>query len=200
MKKLLVNILFLVIFIITGLIILREFNKYGERLVYIYNNPPAVNNLVFNSTRSWKYELDTILNSRTLTFPDTNKNTNLYCLTDSPSLVFRFSGNMCSPCIDFVIDRISFCIQDFKENDRVLFLYSDANPVMAENYFVKQSWYITDSFHQELDNLMIPYLCILDSEHRIKSLYIPDMAYPELLDKYLEMVRDKLNVNEMQQQ
>ncbi|MDD2529406.1 MAG: hypothetical protein PHT26_15330 [Lentimicrobiaceae bacterium] len=64
---------------------------------------------------------------------------------------------------------------------------------MAENYFVKQSWYIPDSFHQELDNMLIPYLCILDSENRIKSLYIPDMAYPELLDKYLEMARDKLS-------
>jgi hypothetical protein len=100
---------------------------------------------------------------------------------------------MCSPCIDFIIDRISFCIQDFKENERVIFIYSDANPALAENYFVKQSWYIPDSFHQDLDNLMLPYLCILDSEHRIKSLYIPDNAYPELLDKYLEMARDKLS-------
>ena len=174
-------------------LIVEDTKKSINESLYSFNNPPAVNNLVFNSTRSWKYELDTIIDSRTLTFPDTKENTNLYSLTNTPSLVFRFSGNMCTPCVDFVIDRIKFCIQDFKENERVIFIYSDANPAMAENYFVKQSWYISESFHQDIDNLMLPYLCILDSENRIKSLYIPDMAYPELLDKYLEMARDKLS-------
>lgn len=192
MKTFLINILFLAIFITAGFFILREFKKYGERFVYIYNNPPSVNNLVFNSIYSWKYILDSIPNTRISTYPDTSQNSTLYDLTQQATIVFRFSGNMCTPCVDFVIDRIKFCIQDFKDNENILFLYSDANPAQIKNKIVKKSWYISKSFHQELDNLTTPYLFIFDSEHRIKSLYIPDPAYPELLDKYLEIMREKI--------
>ncbi|MCO5265548.1 MAG: hypothetical protein M9948_06700 [Lentimicrobium sp.] len=192
LKKALLALPIYIIFLATALIIRRDISESHRSLLDKYNNPPAINNLVFNSIQAWKYNLDTILNTRVLTYPDTIRNTTLFDLTRQASLVFRFSGNMCSPCVDFVIDRIKFCIQDFEENERVLFLYSDANPALAEDYFVKQAYYLTGSFHQELDDMMVPYLCVLDSDHRILSLYIPDMAYPDLLDRYLEIIRDKL--------
>lgn len=160
--------------------------------LYSFNNPPAVNNLVFNSMALWKYELDSVKDVKTMTYPDSSLKTTLYSLTDKPVLVFRFSGNMCSDCVDFIMNRISIFIPDIKHNNKVLFIYSDSNPALAEDYFLKKSYYISDPFHPKLDNLMNPYLCILDSDHQLKSLYVPDKAFPELLDKYLEIVRNKI--------
>lgn len=160
--------------------------------LYSFNNPPAVNNLVINSMALWKYELDSIKNIRTLPYQDSSFKDSLYSLTNKPTLVFRFSGNMCSDCVDFIINRISIFFPDFKNNNCVLFIYSDSSPALAENYFLKKSYFISQPFHLNLDNLISPYLCILDADHRLKSLYIPDPAYPELLDKYLEIIREKI--------
>jgi hypothetical protein len=200
MNKYLFNIILLVVFFATGVFFVREVKTSNSFLLEKYDKPSSFYNLFVNSVQSWKYGTDSINNSYILTYPDTSKNEYLYNLTQTSTLVFRFSGNMCSPCIEFVISRIDVYIQDFRTNDRVLFLYSDASPFLSENYYTKRSFLISDIFHEHLDELNLPYLCILDKDHKIHSIYIPDINFPELLDKYLEIVSDKLNVNEMQQQ
>lgn len=181
------------IFLLTGIALLKMHSNNNKEALKIYNNPPAVNNLTFNSILSWKYSLDSIRNLKVISYPDTSEKLHLSDLTNETSLIFRFSGNMCSPCVDFVINRLQFCIQDLRNNDNVIFLYSDANPALAENYFIKKSYFLSEPLHDELDNLSLPYLCLVDSSHQIESLFIPDPSYPELLDKYLEIARSKIN-------
>lgn len=73
LKKALLALPIYIIFLATALIIRRDISESHRSLLDKYNNPPAINNLVFNSIQAWKYNLDTILNTRVLTYPDTIK-------------------------------------------------------------------------------------------------------------------------------
>ncbi|QIA06555.1 hypothetical protein [Draconibacterium halophilum] len=116
----------------------------------------------------------------------------LYDIIDKPSIVYRFSGRACNICIDFVFKELVKIFPDFDQNNNIIVLCNDTNPRIKESYFGKQLYSVKDSsFNLVIEHFEIPFIFILDNEQRCKHLFIPDYAFPERTDTYLETIKQK---------
>jgi hypothetical protein len=123
---------------------------------------------------------------------DTADKTYLYDLVRDKCLVFRFSGESCSACIDFAMGKIKSVFKDFATNDRILFIGSNINERMKDRYYGKP----VISFDSEdlglpFEEYTTPFIFIMDRERITKMLFVPDKTMPGLTDFYLNLIKER---------
>lgn len=128
-------------------------------------------------------------NSRVYFGNDTTSTFHIFNKLHGKYLVFRFSGDACNACIDFVIERIKRVFKDYSINERIILIGSNINPRVKDGYYQKKilSFYETD-FGLELEKFGIPFLFIIDKEQISKMIFIPDKSFPEITDEYLNNI------------
>lgn len=116
----------------------------------------------------------------------------LFDLVNEECLVFRFSGEACNVCIDFVLEKIKGRFENFAENDRILLIGSNINPRVKDNYYGKKILsYSSENMGIPFEEYNIPFLFVIDRDRITKLVFIPEKAVPELTDFYLDTVKKR---------
>jgi hypothetical protein len=114
---------------------------------------------------------------------------NLFNLVTDECLVFRFSGEACNTCVDFVIQKLKERFPDYSENRRILLIGSNINKRVKDHYYDKPVLsYCSENIGLPFEDYNIPFLFIIDHEKICKMIFIPEKASPEFTDLYLETV------------
>jgi hypothetical protein len=104
-------------------------------------------------------------------------------------LVFRFSGEACNICIDFVINRLKLSFKDFYNNDRIILVGSNINDRVKESYYGKQIIsFCSEDLGLPYEKYNTPFLFIVDRDRICKMIFIPEKSLPELTDLYLNTI------------
>lgn len=107
-------------------------------------------------------------------------------------LVFRFSGEACDVCIDFVITQLKEVFPDFSYNNRIILVGSNLNRRVLENYYDKNVQYIkNDYFNMPGEEYYLPCLFIVGKSRISKQAFIPEKSYSGLTKEYLLMIRSR---------
>lgn len=123
---------------------------------------------------------------------DTLKIFDFFECVQEKTLVYKFSGQYCSSCLDSDIDMIKQIFPDFQKNNRILLLSTDFNPRLKENYFGKRvASYYSECFGFPLDKSFLSVFFIVDKDHVSKMVFITDSRFPELTKIYLETIKNR---------
>ena len=127
---------------------------------------------------------------------DTANKMNLFDLVRGKCLVFRFSGEACNLCIDFVINKLKSTFSDFAENDRILLIGSNINERVKEKYYGKQIIsFVSQNLGLPFEEYNTPFLFIIDRDRITKMFFIPEKSLPELTDIYLKNISERFFSN-----
>lgn len=106
-------------------------------------------------------------------------------------LVFRFSGQMCDECINFVIKNLKEVFHDYT-SPKIILLGTEINSRIKEEFYGKQVVSISKAdLGIPIEEYQVPYLFIADREMKAKFVFIPDRSYPEFTDDYLHVIRTR---------
>lgn len=140
---------------------------------------------------SFNYQIESenaIINDCALCFSsDTNK-INLSSLLNAPKLIFRISGNMCSPCVKFALREIEKIKNCGDNSTNIIIITSDMSltekkHLLGDNYYSLSG----DSFlsNLQVEEYSIPFFFILDNTMKVRMLFVPEKASPRYTEKYL---------------
>jgi len=123
---------------------------------------------------------------------DKNDTISLKQLAQRGILIVRTFGDACSICNDYLINKVHKEFPDAHNNERIVFLVSDMPDRIKNSITGKPPLSFTDNgFTIPMDQYHIPYLFYLDDEMKVKSLFIPNMNYPELTTVYFRILKDR---------
>jgi len=124
-------------------------------------------------------------------------NIKLFDLVNEECLVFRFSGEACNVCVDFILEKIKSRFLDFKDNKRILLVGSNINDRVKESYYGKQILsYSSEDLGIPFEEFNIPFLFIIDNDRICKMIFVPEKALPELTDLYLDTILNRYFKND----
>lgn len=129
---------------------------------------------------------------------DTNKINLSSLLLDTPKLIFRISGNMCSPCVKFGLQGIEKILNDGKDNANVLIITSDMTFTEKERLLGYNYYSLSDnSFlsNLQVEEYSIPFFFMLDNTMKVRTLFVPEKTSPWYTEKYLLEISRILNEN-----
>lgn len=142
-------------------------------------------------------ELMSIANPQVYLGNDADSTRFLSDLVESPTLVFRFSGEACSVCTDFVIKELRRTFQDFRSEGRIILLGSNVSNAIKEDHYGKNvTSLLLDDLNLPFEQYNIPFFFILDSDFKCKMMFIPDKSFPDLTKYYLETIRARFSISE----
>lgn len=127
---------------------------------------------------------------------DTSKLLTAKDILCNPVLIFRFSGDYCESCIEFVIAKIKLKFPDYGTNKKIIFLCSETSMRVKDTYYGKALY----SYHQKsslglpFEAAKTPFLFVLDIDKRSRAFFIPDMQQPQLLETYLNTVKKQFTL------
>lgn len=116
-------------------------------------------------------------------------------IENKPILLFRFKETHCDLCVNKFMELLKKVPDDFPAQNLVV-LCGYAN-VHEYRTFVRKNNLRMPIFNvREIPDLPIekkssPYFFVLDSEMRIKNMFIPDEDEPDNMNKYLAFVKNK---------
>lgn len=110
-------------------------------------------------------------------------------LSDEPTLIFRYSDLNCNTCVEAEFKNINqyldktnsnrlVILADYKNEDD-LFRFKRLNQVEMPIYNSKNN-----KLNLPVEGLNTPYFFIIDSTLVVRSLFIPNKAYPEFSKNY----------------
>lgn len=110
----------------------------------------------------------------------------------NPFLVIRYSGLGCKLCVDYIAREVSLFFPDLSENDSVVFVASD---LFDDSTKYGKTIELTESESLGLafEETLVPFVFIVDSE-RIQHFYIPDKEQPDVLESYLQSVKERYDI------
>lgn len=114
-------------------------------------------------------------------------------LSNKPSLIVYFSENNCRQCVDSVLSYV-FTLKNAIEKNRVIGIanYLDMRELMLfrDYYKIPFEVYCTidNSIEKELVIENVPFLFVVDSTLRTRSLFIPDKSHPKYTKTYIEAI------------
>jgi len=123
---------------------------------------------------------------------DSQKSISLSEIVEKPTLVFRFSGEECNVCIEFVVKELKRTFPDFAKNDRIILLGSGVNARLKENYYGKPVTNLSfDDLGLPFEQYRTPFLFIIDNDKKCKMMFVPDKSFPNVTRFYLETVKER---------
>jgi len=114
-------------------------------------------------------------------------------------LVIRISEFDCTTCVDFLLSKINryFGKKGLNENIIIIGSYPDNRSLSAilRGLTCEFKAYNTVQEDAKLnissDLVSYPYCFILDKSMQVRHLFIPNKSYPEIANKYFELVSEK---------
>ena len=114
----------------------------------------------------------------------------------TPCLIFRYSQGDCSSCVNTVFEylwELKNSVDPNKLQVVIVPYYVELRSLIAQNTqsFKKNfSSYLTDEngFGLPIDKDYVPYLFILDENKRTSNMFVVDMTFQPLLEKYFNVL------------
>ena len=90
----------------------------------------AIKDTLRKRTFKMSLENENVLINTVDVYPGLDSSTRISLVQNisEPVLIFRFSGNYCDKCTDFVINSLKKHFKDYKINKRIVLVCSDINP------------------------------------------------------------------------
>ena len=127
---------------------------------------------------------------------DSLESFNISKLLTTDILFFRFSGNFCSGCNEFVIRKLQEHFDNFSENDKIILLGKNISPRLKANYFGKKVLsYKNNDLGLPFDKFDFPVMFVIDENKLVKMVFLPDKTFPGYFDSYLKYIK-KLGIGE----
>ncbi|MDR0699295.1 MAG: hypothetical protein LBG28_08790 [Tannerella sp.] len=108
----------------------------------------------------------------------------------SPRLVFCFSINTCTPCIDSAIELIKEIFTDFECNETII-ITGDYPLRLRDNCYGKR---MLSDIKLPVTEVEAPFFFVLDKSMKMSFLHIFNKMNPEATKIYLEEIREKLSL------
>jgi len=116
----------------------------------------------------------------------------------TPSLVFRYSYNDCGPCVNTVFEYLWQLKNSIAPNKlRIIILphYTELRQMIVENTqsFKNQfTFYMTNEngIGLPIDSEWLPYLAIVDDNKQAGNIFVVDVAFQPLLEKYFKALME----------
>ncbi len=122
---------------------------------------------------------------------DTCESFNISQLLTDNILFFRFSGNFCDGCNEFVIRKLQEHFDNFSHNDKIVLLGKNINPRLKENYNGKKVLsYKNDYLGLPFEELDFPFMFVIDENRLVKMIFLPDKTFPGYFDSYLKFIKE----------
>jgi len=173
----------ILLFILIGITSCWEIHKEKQNADIIFYN--QIKQYILNeSTHVW--------NTEVYFGTDTLSTFNLLDSIKGNTLIFRFSGDMCNLCIDFVIKELKENFGEYYANKHIQLLSSNLNPRLKESYYGKKVLSLVSiNMGIPYEKKGIPFLFILNENKELELMFIPDKRYPELTNFYLKTIKDR---------
>ena len=186
------NLLYLILFLTFITVILLGF------LIFQSNRSPKDPEIFDESIIIKDLFMQSILNSE-VTLNDIYISGNesgtllrLYDKFEDGCLVFRFYGETCSVCIDDVITNLKITFPDYNQNRRILLVGSNINSRLQDGYYGKKVLQVGyESLGLPSEEYSLPCLFYVDQTGISKVAFIPDKAFPQLTQGYLNFIKSK---------
>ncbi len=122
---------------------------------------------------------------------DTLESFKISKLLTNDVLFFRFSGNFCSGCNEFVIRRLQEHFDNFSESNKIILLGENINPRLKEDYFGKKVLsYKKDDLGLPFEEFDFPVMFVLDENRLVKTVFLPEKTFPGYFDNYLKYIKE----------
>lgn len=118
-----------------------------------------------------------------------NENNKTTIDVEKPKLVYYYSALNCSSCVEFGENKLKDHFSDYENNNNLLFVISDYpgdKQVAYMNCFNLRKNYLKIPIEQA--NLPFYFLLI---NNQIEHMFIPDKAFPEYTDTYLQEIKKR---------
>ena len=135
---------------------------------------------------------DVILNDIYITLGKNDVPVRLKDKLDDGCLVFRFYGESCNICVDDIISNLKNAFPDYSTNNRLLLLGSNLNQRVLVKYYGKEVLLISnEGIGLPAEEYNLPLLFYADQLGISKIAFVPDKAFPELTQGYLNHIKTK---------
>lgn len=117
---------------------------------------------------------------------------NLFQNNNKPILVYYFSTEMCSPCLEDIKDTIQSVFPDYKIRNDILFLSNDLELRLRNNYFGKKVACTKDQNIISIFNQYhVPTFFMVDTSLRIHNVLVASKQTPVITRNYLNIVKKR---------
>jgi hypothetical protein len=165
---------------------LKEINRRLEGELYIVKETGRISREIYR--RTIKYSHTSLDNRQVFFGKDSVKIFLLNELALNPRLVFCFSTNTCTPCVDSAIKLLKERFSDFERNETIIIAGND--PLrLRDNCYGKR---MLSGIDLPVAEIEAPFFFVLDKSMKISFLHIFNKMNPELTKIYLEEIQEKL--------
>ncbi len=112
-------------------------------------------------------------------------------IANEPVLVLRFSEFNCNACVDFLTNQIKENFVDYLTNPKIVLIYDSETMRLPQNIFEKPV-FLTQKKNLlglPMEKFNTPFMFILDKDMKAEQFFVPEMAMPELTNKYLTIIK-----------
>jgi hypothetical protein len=167
---------------------LKEINRRLEDEFYTVREAERISLEIYR--RTIKYSQTSLDNKQVFWGKDSINTFPLYKLALNPRLVFCFSTNTCTPCVDSAIELIKEKFTDFEHNETIL-IAGDYPLRLRDNCYGKR---MLSGINLPVTEIEAPFFFVLDKSMKISFLHIFNKMNPELTKIYLEEIRGKYDI------
>ena len=155
---------------------IRDMNEYYENLV----------------TNFYQYEHSTIKNIAIYTLNESEENINmLFDLLTTEILVFYFPENICTSCVNSIIELLDKNFYDSCYYEKIFFLTPNKDLRLGRYFVKRRTISINTSIFIDFEMPKYPFFMLIDENKNSISFFIPDKRYPNLTDKYLKTIKER---------
>ena len=164
---------------------LTQINYKIESDLFISKQAEQANREILR--RTIKYSGKTIESRSVYWGTDSLKIFTLTELASKPRLVFCFSINTCTPCVETAVDFLKEVFPDYKENEMII--VTGDYPLRLRNLVYEKK--MLSGINLPIDEIGVPFFFILDNKIEISFLHLFNKLNPDITKIYLEEIKKK---------
>lgn len=135
-------------------------------------------------------EKQIIANQKFFIGNDSLKQFDLKDFLSKKRIIFWFSPNTCSPCVDRSVDIIKDVFPDYENNKQIIFVAPDYPVRFRGNCYNKKLLTLQNKyFGLVLEKKDVPFFLILNSTLQIESIHIVNKSLFSRTEEYLQKVK-----------
>lgn len=110
-------------------------------------------------------------------------------LVSKNKIFFCFSRNTCTPCLEQTVEIIKKVFQNYKQNEKIIFISPDYDKRFRENCYGKKLLTLEDSkFGIPIEDTEAPFFLMINDKLQIKSIHIVNNLNFEKTEEYLREI------------
>ena len=168
----------------------NELNKINQKLteeLFFQNEHKRISQEIFR--RTIMYCNTSIDNTKVYWGRDSLNTFDLSQVTSKPRLIFCFSTNTCTPCIETAIELTKEIFPDYLENENLI-ITGDYPMRLRNNCYGKK---MLTGIALPLNEIEVPFFFILDKNMNLSFLHLFNKGDSHYTKLYLEEIRKKYN-------